>query len=418
MRWALIFMLALMTSVFSIDVGIDVVVGAGAEGIYAKVWKVLEDLAPDYIILHSGTSSEYDLNFEVIFVVADDGSYVVSWLEDGKEIDKIVRPPDSPFPLRFFLVDAASVPLERAALLKLKKGDWGRYLRLTYRSSIEEYPSFSPDGRYIVFSSDRYGGSRNVFLIDSKEGKMQMLNISGSSEYFPSISPEGSLLLFQGSFTGNWAIYTMPLGGDTRKIRRIAGGWKKAAYMPTWVGEREVAYLMDEEAGNSLWIGDIYSKEATRIDLPFDYVFSPRFCGGKLFFVGLEGADFGIYELTEDGSVLTVEDSEYNEHDLDVSKDCRKILFVSSRDGVYRLWMKNLRSGEVRKITDFIDYDVFYPAFSPDGEVAAIAVYEPDMEPDIWLVRLGVSEKAPGVREEGGSSEEGGEGPPGGFGGS
>jgi TolB protein len=410
--------LVLIASTLSmaIDIGISVITGAGAEEIASKVLKTLEDLAPDYVILHSGTSDEYDLNFEVVFLLTEKEEYRVVWKEGEKEVAIFTRPPNSPFPLKFFLVDSASVPLEKAALLKLKKGDWKRFLRLTYRSSVDEYPSFSPDGRYIVFSSDRIGGTRDVFFIDTIEGKMYPLKIPGSSEYFPSISPDGSTLLFQGSFTGNWAVYTIPIDGNTRNLKRIAGDRRKAAYMPRWINNNSVAYLMDEDDGNFIYIKDTKTNAATKINLPFDYVFSPEFCGDDLYFVGLKGADFGIYIL-KNGIVSVVENSEYNEHDLDISQDCSKILFVSNRDGIYRLWLKDLESGKISTVTDFIDYDVFYPAFHPNGEMAAISVYEPDMEPDIWLVRLDVSEEATGIHKEGELTPEGTENSTGGLGG-
>ncbi len=401
----LTFIVAFATS--NVDIGIEAVVGSGADELFSKVWKTLEDLAPDYVVLHTGTSTDYDLNFESVFLVDEKGNYGIIWKENGKKIESLSRSPDSPFPLNFFLIDAASVPLEKAALLKLKQGDWGRSLRLTYRSSVEEYASFSPDGRYLVFSSDRIGGNRDIFMIDMANGTMKPIKLSGSSEYFPSISPDGSSILFQGSFTGNWAIYTIPINGNPRKIRRLAGSWKEAAYMPHWIDENNITYLQDKGDGNELCIEDVRTKKATKVSLPFRYVFSPRMCGGNLYFVGLKGADFGIYRLTKDGTVETVENSEYNEHDLDISSDCSSMVFVSNRDGVYRLWYKNLKNGSVKLVTDFIDYDVFYPEFSPDGKIVALSVYEPGIEPDIWLVRINVPEKTGGLHKEGKATEEG-----------
>ena len=421
MRAFLVFFILLsVVLVFSekIDIGIESVVGAGADELFSKVWKKMEDLAPDYVELHNGTSSEYELNFEAIFLVDEKGKYGVIWEENGRKIDTLTRSPDSPFPLRFFLIDAASVPLERAALLRLKEGNWGKFLRITYRSSIEEYASFSPDGRYLVFSSDRNGGNRDIFMIDLKSGSMTSLRLPGSSEYFPSISPDGSTLLFQGSFTGNWGIYTIPINGDVRKIRRLAGSRKVAAYMPRWIDENHIVYLRDTGDGNELYFEDITTKVSTKVVLPFKYVFSPKMCGGELYFVGLKGADFGIYKLTRQGSVLTVENSEYNEHDLDISPDCKSMVFVSNRDGVYRLWYKDLRTGEEKVITDFIDYDVFYPSFSPDGKIVALSVYKPGVEPDIWLVRLDVHREDEKIHNEGASGQEGTENNLGGIGGS
>ena len=262
-------------------------------------------------------------------------------------------------------------------------------LRLTYRSSVDEYPSFSDDGRYLVFISDR-SGSRDIWILDMFTGKLKTITLSGSSEYFPKISPKGDLILFQGTFIGNWAIYTIPINGDQRGMRKVAGETSKAAYMPAWIDEKKVVYLLQNENGDTLYIQDLETGTSTPVKLPWRYVFSPfPIDENTLLVTALKEHDFGIYKITLDGSYTALEDTRYNEHDPQLTPDGRYLLFTSNRDGVYRVWVKDLQTKDEWIVTDFVDYDCFYPAVHPSGKLIAVSVYEPDWEPDIWLVRFG-----------------------------
>jgi Tol biopolymer transport system component len=171
--------------------------------------------------------------------------------------------------------------------------------------------------------------------------------IYGSSEYFPRISPDERYLLFQGSLHGNWNIYYMPLSPDySKKIQLISRG-RYASYNPNWIDNNTVVYVQEDATSNHL---------------------------------------VGIYELLPDGTITVLEDSPYNEFDPDVFENY--LIFSSNRDGVFRIYAKDLVSGKVWCLTENIPYDAFYPAFSEDGKLVAFSVYSKGSEPDIWIVRF------------------------------
>ncbi|RKX47831.1 MAG: hypothetical protein DRP38_05955 [Thermotogae bacterium] len=387
-----IFVLVTINSFPIITLNLHMMSDEQATDVLLDVKNKIEQLAPDYteIIFDSATPASYDLFFFIEYNASLE-AYIGEWKEDSKIVSRCEYDPKGYKFYKDFIMECASCPLEKASFKKFSMGDFSSPFRLTYHPALDEYPDFSPDGKYICFISDRIGGNRNIFLIDKETGKLIPKPVYGSSEYFPKFSPSGNKMVFQGSLHGNWNIYTMPLENYSRSIRRISSG-RAPAYSPNWLDEDKVIYVQDHATSNYFVVADTRTLKRKVIELPFDRIFSPTPHGSDLYFVGLKEADFGIYKLTPDGSIITVEDTEYNEHDPCIKGDF--LVFTSNRDGIYRLWAKDMKTGKVWCLTEDIPYDTFYPVFSPDGSLIAFSVYKTGSEPDIWIIRFNPSEES------------------------
>ena len=77
---------------------------------------------------------------------------------------------------------------------------------LNRRDSLQDQPSLSTDGRYIAYVSTERG-KRDIFVYDRQKQESELLtvNIRGSSKQ-PSISGDGSQVAFQASQLGKWKI--------------------------------------------------------------------------------------------------------------------------------------------------------------------------------------------------------------------
>lgn len=84
-------------------------------------------------------------------------------------------------------------------------------MQLTTQSSMDFRPIVTPDGRYVIFISDR-GGKMNIWRMNS-DGTDPVPLTSGNGENFPSIAPDGSYVVFNSVADGkHWRI---PItGGD------------------------------------------------------------------------------------------------------------------------------------------------------------------------------------------------------------
>ena len=92
--------------------------------------------------------------------------------------------------------------------------------RITLDSFNNTEPRFSPDGRSVVFISDR-AGNTDVFSIDVDGGLPINLTQSARSEDTPVFSPDGTTIAYAsnaGTHDGCWAIFTMSPDGSNKQI--------------------------------------------------------------------------------------------------------------------------------------------------------------------------------------------------------
>jgi len=106
----------------------------------------------------------------------------------------------------------------------------GGALRLTYQGDYNTAPAFSPDCRKIAYES-RSGGIINIFVINLDGSGVHRLTNEGSNEW-PTWSPDGRYLAFSSTREGDSRIYLM-LAADGRVIAPLTEGEGNATN-PSW----------------------------------------------------------------------------------------------------------------------------------------------------------------------------------------
>ncbi len=218
--------------------------------------------------------------------------------------------------------------------------------RLTVNRASDIYPRFSPDGKWIAFSSDR-NGNLDVFLIPAEGGTAKQLTAHSAADTVLGWTPDSRSVLF----SSNRGEDFMPLlylvstnGGMAEKVGTDMG--VQASFSPD--GKR-LAYNPKSQV---YWRK--YYRGSYQSDLVIMDVAARRFTQVTDF----EGLD--SYPMWgNDGFIYFVSDREGN--------------------GLTNIWRVPEEGGKADRVTGFKAGDVRWPSISADGRVV---VFEHDF--GIW----------------------------------
>jgi TolB protein len=93
----------------------------------------------------------------------------------------------------------------------------GAQRALTNAPSIETSPSYSPDGRQIVFESDR-SGSPQLYIMGANGGEPKRISFGDGRYGTPVWSPRGDLIAFTRQVGGKFHIGVMRTDGSEEKM--------------------------------------------------------------------------------------------------------------------------------------------------------------------------------------------------------
>jgi tricorn protease len=228
--------------------------------------------------------------------------------------------------------------------------------RLTAHVAADTSPRFSPDGRWIAFTSDRMGNN-DVFVIPVEGGEPTQLTFMTGNDTALYWTPDGQRVIFatsRGERAWGSPLYTVPAAGglplplpmdqaalgmisqDGKRIafNRIAPRYWRKGYKGNASAE---LYVMDAAGG------DIVQLTNTRLE---------DFRSFRQDYMPMWGADGMIY-------------------------------FLSERDGLFNIWKIPPAGGEPVQVTFHKDDGIQFPAISPDGTEI---IYECDF--DLWKMKV------------------------------
>ncbi len=106
--------------------------------------------------------------------------------------------------------------VEQVEVLREIDLDGGASRHLTRSLGADRQPAYSPDGRSIVFSSNRTG-NLDLWLVDRASGELRQLTDDASQDWDPGFTPDGRRVLFSSSRGGNLEIWSLDLDGSNAR---------------------------------------------------------------------------------------------------------------------------------------------------------------------------------------------------------
>jgi imidazolonepropionase-like amidohydrolase/Tol biopolymer transport system component len=233
----------------------------------------------------------------------------------------------------------------------------GTPTRIAEGLAYEQQPRFSPDGRRIAFVSDR-GGGDNIWIMNADgSDKRQLTKEDFRLLNQPSWSPDGRFITAKKHFTTGRSLGT----GEVWLYHVSGGGGVALVKRPNEQFQKELGEPIYAPDGKSIYFTRNVTPGAV-----FEYAQNSN---TDLF-------DIERYDL-DTGEVTTAVSGAGGSVRPTPSPDGRKIAFVRRERARSKLYVKDLVSGEERKVYDALDQDVqetwavtgVYPnmAWTPDN---------------------------------------------------
>ncbi len=242
----------------------------------------------------------------------------------------------------------------------------GKGLRkVTGNRSFNLFPRWSPDGRWLSFTSFRTGVPV-IYLFNPETGVEKEVVRAGDTKSPGGFSPDGDWLYYSASAGGNSDIHRVKVVGGARE--KVAGGWGLEVSPTVSPDGRSIAFASDRAGVPQIYVKELGSGEERRISQPGVYATSPSWspAGDRIAFTARAGGRFAIYTVGPDGSdlrpVASLSDADCE--DPSFSPDGRQLVYSLRKKGYSALKITSLDGRRERTLVSGLG-DIGSPAWSP-----------------------------------------------------
>lgn len=234
----------------------------------------------------------------------------------------------------------------------------GKNLRqLTRSASHDLYPSWSPDGKSIVYQSGE-NNLQNLSIVNVESEKVTPLTNDSCNNWGPVWSPVNDWIVFYSDCDGERNIYKIRADGSDRTQLTFGSG--SYSWFPSWSPDgKEITFSSNRSGKYRIYVMDADGGNVRDLAAGCVSYFSPD--GERILFgVYCDDTD-DLFLIDADGSNLTALTDGWECKNATWSPDGNSIVFQLSQTtkaGPFQLYIMSLDSPERSKWTLLTDFDI------------------------------------------------------------
>lgn len=264
-------------------------------------------------------------------------------------------------------------------------GDFARARQIT-TGRQNDVCAWTLDGRIVYVS--RASGYLGLWIMNADGTNQKQLTFGTDANDQPDISPDGRYIVFETNRAVGWSIWRMNVDGNGAKelVPNINQGARpQVSHDSQWV------YYSTSDRGGSrvMWRVSIDGgtpEQLTRKDSS-PAILSPD--GKQMFYYFRENVDGAVAKIeivpVTGGDPTITLDSPKDSHDAGWSPNGKEIVYVKDDNRVSNLWSLPLDGGKPRQLTNWTADQIFWFAWSRDGKQLAVA--RGHFSSDLLLIR-------------------------------
>src|SRR5262245_21077343 len=246
--------------------------------------------------------------------------------------------------------------------------------------------AWTPDGKIVYASAE--SGNFDIWIVDSDDGAKQQLTADAGRNYYPTASPDGRYVVFNSDRGGVADLWRMDIdGGNLKRLTRSHDAW----YPQYSRDGRSVVYL-NESSGQTVWKAPIDG--AAPLQLTSNDTVAYRLAisrDGKMLAYGTpDEQNRGVIKIIPfDGGpiikTIALPLTTSPEANFVWTPDDRAVIYVSDIGGVSNVWKQPLDGKAPTQMTDFKSSLILWFDLSHDGK--QLAMSRGETSADVVLIR-------------------------------
>jgi len=295
-----------------------------------------------------------------------DFGYHPAWSPDGKEIVCAMAKVEDPGTRSVIPSQLWAINVQTGARRLISDGD-------------ATQPQWSPNGHRIAYWGLHKGGQRDIWTVSSDGSQSMAITDDGHFNWNPTWSPDGKYIYFVSDRSGSmnlWRVRIDERSGKTLgELEPVTTPSPYSQHITFSRDGRQIAYVqvttrlnikrVSFNPDSERLVGEVgWSTQGDKHTGSPDI--SPD--GQWLVFDSQEDKQEDIFAIKTDGSGLRqLTDDSYRDRGPRWSADGKQIAFYSDRGGKYEIWTINSDGTGLKQITNTTASLVFYPVWSPDS---------------------------------------------------